>query len=118
MMRDLKRGAKTAFCRHNVTLNGLDNVLFEHVAVGERCGEIDPMLSDTTNSHLPGVYIGATRQEYAAYDRSAWEWAAQHGYCPISATTGQPITSRECVHGTLLCSPVGSSTTAGFRPSA
>lgn len=49
----------------NCTRNGLRNVEFRHAAIGAPIGETELSVSSVrTNSHLPGVYIGANRQAY------------------------------------------------------
>ena len=42
----------------NVLLNGLDNVQFVNMAIGASTGNVEFLLSDDTNSHLPGCYVG------------------------------------------------------------
>jgi FkbM family methyltransferase len=54
-----------ALTQRNLTLNGLSNVTMIHAAIGEPCGEMELFLNDGTNSHLPGVYVGANRETYA-----------------------------------------------------
>jgi FkbM family methyltransferase len=49
----------------NVTLNGFRNVSFHHVAVGPPTGTIELRMGEHTNSHIPGVYVGASRDAYA-----------------------------------------------------
>lgn len=44
--------------RENISLNGLTNVEFVNAAVGAPLGEVDFLLDDHTNSHLPGSYVG------------------------------------------------------------
>jgi FkbM family methyltransferase len=44
--------------RENVSLNGFANVEFVNAAVGAPLGEVDLVLDDRTNSHLPGCYVG------------------------------------------------------------
>jgi FkbM family methyltransferase len=55
--------------KQNVHLNGFGNVSFEHVAIGGPFGDIDLLLSHNTNSHLPGVYVGASREDYRRIER-------------------------------------------------
>jgi FkbM family methyltransferase len=44
--------------RDNVKLNGFANVRFVNAAIGAPLGEVDFLLDDKTNSHLPGCYAG------------------------------------------------------------
>jgi FkbM family methyltransferase len=53
----------------NMQLNHLDNTHFIHAAIGAPLGETEFLLSDNTNSHLPGVYIGGSVGEYAANEQ-------------------------------------------------
>ncbi len=55
--------------KQNAALNGFSNVAFEHTAIGAPCGEIDLLVSATSNSHIPGVYVGADREAYAKIER-------------------------------------------------
>lgn len=55
--------------RENVALNKFNNVQFIHAAIGAPVGEIEFILSDNTNSHIPGSYVGATAEEYAKIER-------------------------------------------------
>lgn len=50
--------------KDNVKRNGFTNVEFVHTAIGAPIGETDFLLSPDTNSHLPGVYIGETVNDY------------------------------------------------------
>jgi len=50
---------------HNVRLNGFEEkVKFVHAAIGAPLGESDFIISNNTNSHLPGMYVGATKHGY------------------------------------------------------
>lgn len=53
-----------ARAQENVTLNGLQNVSWVHAAIGNQTGTSAFILSGNTNSHLPGGWIGATREDY------------------------------------------------------
>ena len=44
--------------RENVELNGLHNVQYVHAALGAPLGEVEFVLSDDSNSHLPGCFVG------------------------------------------------------------
>ncbi len=44
----------------NVALNGLTNVIPVNVAVGAPAGEVDFLLLNDSNSHLPSCYVGNT----------------------------------------------------------
>jgi FkbM family methyltransferase len=55
--------------RMNVDRNGLMNVSFQPMAIAGRTEVMDLQVSQNTNSHLPGVYVGATRDEYRAIER-------------------------------------------------
>jgi FkbM family methyltransferase len=55
--------------RRNAVANGFRNVVFVHAAVGGRSGETDLVVSRNTNSHLPGTWIGATRDAYARIEQ-------------------------------------------------
>jgi FkbM family methyltransferase len=52
-----------------VALNGLTNVSLIQAAIGESSGEIDLLVNAGTNSHLPGVYVGADRESYARKEK-------------------------------------------------
>lgn len=54
-----------ARAKEHIALNGFPNVQFIHAAIGAPVGQTEFILSDNTNSHLPGAYVGATREEYA-----------------------------------------------------
>lgn len=56
--------------QRNVKLNGFSNVSFLNAAIGQPCGEIDLLVSANTNSHLPGVYIGADRESYEQIEKT------------------------------------------------
>jgi FkbM family methyltransferase len=156
--------------QENVGLNGFANVQFVNAAIGAPLGEVDFLLDDTTNSHLPGYYVGGRdkKEEWgskdllrektrivcmsldqAFYDKklprpnlvkidiegaekdavqhlgrlvadvkplivlelhnpecdeAAWCFSKQTGYRLWSMDTSEPVTSREQVCGTLLCS--------------
>lgn len=64
--RNLKR------TRENVELNRFSNVEFVNAAVGAAAGEVDVVLNDGTNSHLPGNYVGglAMKKAWSAKDES------------------------------------------------
>lgn len=62
-IRNLQRAQR------NARLNQLDNVRFKNVAVGGPEGEIEFVLSDNTNSHLPDAWLGSTRDEYQSIER-------------------------------------------------
>jgi FkbM family methyltransferase len=55
--------------RENVALNGFTNVTFRNAAIGTPAGEVDFVVSGNTNSHLPGMWLGATRERYGAIER-------------------------------------------------
>jgi FkbM family methyltransferase len=57
--------------RENVSLNGLTNVQFVNAAVGAPLGEVDFLLDDGTNSHLPGCYVGdfGMKKTWSSMDR-------------------------------------------------
>ena len=44
--------------RENVRINNLTNLQFVTAAIGPPSGEVDFILDDKTNSHLPGAYAG------------------------------------------------------------
>jgi len=54
----------------NTRLNRLHNVTFAPVAIGGPCGEVDFVVSANTNSHLPGMYVGASAAEYRAREQA------------------------------------------------
>lgn len=54
-------------------LNGLQNVEFLPVAVGAPYGEVDFLISDDTNSHLPGVWVGAAKADYESMRKTTTE---------------------------------------------
>lgn len=55
--------------RSNLALNKLSNVRFVHTAIGAPVGEVDFALSNNTNSHVKGAYIGTDRSDYATRER-------------------------------------------------
>jgi len=64
--RNLKR------TKENVELNRFSNVEFVNAAVGAAAGEVEFILNDRTNSHLPGNYVGelAMKAVWRANDES------------------------------------------------
>lgn len=56
--------------KSNMQLNKFEHVQFVHSAIGAPCGEVDFFLSDNTNSHIPGAYVGATRESYAKIEQA------------------------------------------------
>ena len=50
--------------KDNMALNGFEHIRFVDAAIGNPCGEIDFILSDNTNSHIPGTYVGVTPEDY------------------------------------------------------
>jgi FkbM family methyltransferase len=52
--------------RQHVAMNGFANVTFVAAAIGTPDAEVDLVLSEGTNSHLSGTWIGAKREDYAA----------------------------------------------------
>jgi FkbM family methyltransferase len=50
--------------RENMKLNGLSNIRYENVAVGKPCGEAEFLLSDNSNSHLPGYHVGGDKHKW------------------------------------------------------
>ena len=55
--------------KEHARLNKFNNVQFMQCAVGGPSGEIDFILSNNTNSHIPGAYVGATREDYSKIER-------------------------------------------------
>jgi FkbM family methyltransferase len=55
--------------RANAALNRLENVRFVHAAIGPPVHEAEFVLSGNTNSHLPGCWVGATRNRYSAIEK-------------------------------------------------
>jgi FkbM family methyltransferase len=55
--------------KQNVLLNGFRNVSFEHTAIAGPSEQIDLLVSQNTNSHLPGVYVGSSLQDYQRIER-------------------------------------------------
>jgi FkbM family methyltransferase len=55
--------------RENCALNHLENVRFINAAIGPASAEVEFVLSDNTNSHLPGTWIGATPADYKRIER-------------------------------------------------
>jgi len=45
--------------RANVRRNGFTNVRYVHGAIAAASGEVDFLLQENTNSHIPGCYVGA-----------------------------------------------------------
>jgi FkbM family methyltransferase len=56
--------------KNNVDLNKLHNVRFVHTAIGAPLGETDFILSNNTNSHLPGSYVGASMNTYTSIEQA------------------------------------------------
>lgn len=56
-----------------VKLNGFQNVEFLPVAIGAPNGEVDFLISDDTNSHLPGVWVGVTKTDYEFMRKTSHE---------------------------------------------
>ncbi len=48
----------------NVTLNGFKNVTFVPMAIGGENGRTPFIFSGNTNSHIPGGWIGSSREQY------------------------------------------------------
>lgn len=48
----------------NAAINNLKNVTWVNAAIGDSTGRSPFILSGNTNSHLPGGWIGATKEEY------------------------------------------------------
>jgi len=55
--------------KENSKINGFSNIKYVQVAIGGTSGEIDFILSDNTNSHIPGVYVGSTVKDYQKIER-------------------------------------------------
>jgi FkbM family methyltransferase len=55
--------------RQNAALNERHNIAFVHAAVGTPSGQIEFILSDNSNSHVPGVYVGGDRGTYSQIER-------------------------------------------------
>jgi len=49
--------------QENAALNGLTNIQFLNAAIGAPIGEVDFIMDDRTNSHLPGTYVGGLEME-------------------------------------------------------
>ena len=62
-MRNLTRA------RDNALGNGFRNVEFVNAAIGGVDAEIDFILSDNTNSHIPGVYVGSSAESYSRIEK-------------------------------------------------
>ena len=56
-LRNLKR------TQANAALNRLTNIQFVNAAIGAPVGEVDFIVDDGTNSHLPGTYAGGLEME-------------------------------------------------------
>ena len=52
--------------RQHVAMNGFANVTFVTAAIGAPDAEVGLVLSEGTNSHLLGTWIGARQEDYAA----------------------------------------------------
>jgi FkbM family methyltransferase len=63
--------ANLARTQRNVALNRLTNVSFHQAAIGAPADEVPFLLAHSTNSHLPGVYVGRSREEYAQIESIA-----------------------------------------------
>lgn len=50
----------------NARLNGHTNTTFCPFAIGGPLGTIDFIINSNTNSHIPGVFVGATMEEYTS----------------------------------------------------
>jgi FkbM family methyltransferase len=61
--------ANLARTRWNAALNGFSHVTFVHKAVAGSSGTVELLVSESTNSHLSGVYIGGSREEYRHVER-------------------------------------------------
>ena len=55
--------------RSNMALNRFKHIRFVEAAIGTPCGEVEFILSDNTNSHIPGTYVGATPEEYSQIEK-------------------------------------------------
>jgi FkbM family methyltransferase len=55
--------------RRNLRLNNFELPHYLPVAVGDPAGEIDFLLSDDSNSHVPGVYVGDSGMEETYRER-------------------------------------------------
>ncbi len=53
----------------NIELNHFENVQFVQAAIGVSSQEVDFLLSDNSNSHLPDVYVGKSISEYKHRER-------------------------------------------------
>lgn len=53
----------------NLALNKFRNVRFVQAAIGAPAGEIDFVISNNTNSHIQGAYIGVDYSDYATRER-------------------------------------------------
>lgn len=53
-----------ARAKEHITLNRLSNVQLVHAAIGAPIGQTEFILSNNTNSHIPGTYVGATQDDY------------------------------------------------------
>jgi FkbM family methyltransferase len=49
--------------QENAALNRLTNIIFVNAAIGAPVGEVDFIVDDGTNSHLPGTYAGGLEME-------------------------------------------------------
>jgi FkbM family methyltransferase len=55
--------------KYNLALNELGNVQFMNVAIGVGECDIDFIISNDTNSHIDGAYIGKDYEDYATRER-------------------------------------------------
>jgi len=51
--------------RENAGLNSCNNVTFLNAAIGGAVGRVEFIRTNNTNSHLPGMYVGASTSEYS-----------------------------------------------------
>jgi len=54
---------------HNCKLNGLSNIFPANLAIGLPLGEVEFLLSDDSNSHLPGYYVGSAEAQRQWHQR-------------------------------------------------
>lgn len=57
--------------RRNLKLNGFQNCYHLPVAIGAPLGEVEFLLSDESNSHLPGTYVGERHLKKIWQERDA-----------------------------------------------